>query len=51
MGWLRRPARAEHDNLIGAEVVLADGRIVWTTRRGDLRCCGAWVAAAETSAP
>jgi FAD/FMN-containing dehydrogenase len=31
MGWLRRKHGLSADNLIGAEVVLADGSIVWTS--------------------
>ena len=49
MGWPRRRHGPSADNLIGAEVVLADGRIVWTsaTQRPDL--LGACAAAAGTS--
>ena len=38
MGWLRRRHGLSADNLTGAEVVLADGSIVWTsdTERPDL---------------
>jgi len=31
MGWLRRRFGLSADNLIGAEIVLADGSIVWTS--------------------
>jgi FAD/FMN-containing dehydrogenase len=49
IGWLMRKHGATVDNLLSAEVVTADGRVVTAARTSTPSCSGACAAAAATS--